>query len=226
MPIPGLTMVAVRQLTPHAIIFSANANNVNLRSVHDSTFGAPLPGQVVNVTVNGGVIIGATSTGIFAFTVGSWPAGVIINMTVSGLIEGAGGNGGSWHASAPGDPGVAGGPAIFTRQLINLTGSIWAGGGGGGASTACGGGGGAGTVPGAGGPGNSANLNGQPGTASAGGAGGPGGAQNGGPGGGPGLAGGSGSGGFGGGVGGQPGNAVDGWGFVNWLGGDIRGGLV
>lgn len=194
-----------------ALIFDANRNNINLRTEHDSIYPAPQSGDVVNAIINAGVIIGSTgTTPLRGFDVGSWPSGVTINLTVNGLIEGKGGNGGTGaQADAPNNGSAAGngGTALYTRYPINLsvsTGFIWGGGGGGGGGggraggAGGGGGGGGGTIGGFGGQGgNGAGLfadgqAGQVGTADNGGNGGTGSGNGQGPGGGKGGDGGSG----------------------------------
>ncbi|WP_051057058.1 hypothetical protein, partial [Bradyrhizobium yuanmingense] len=191
------------------VIFDANNFNINLRSSHDSIYPLAQSGDVVNCIINAGVIIGSSSTSLGAFDVGTWPAGVTINLIVRGRIQGAGGRGG--RGGTPSEPdglaGGQGGTALFTRQAINLDlssgGEVWGGGGGGGGggmpqipypgAGAGGGGGGAGMVPGDGGAatGGTAATSGLPGSAVAGGGGGNavGGAGSGGAGGGPALAG-------------------------------------
>lgn len=235
----------------HQVIIDANILNVNLRTMHDSIYGAPVSGNVVICTINTGVIVGSTATATPAFEVGTWPAGVTVNLVVFGRIEGRGGAGGTGSGSVTG-AGLAGGnagTALRTRQTILLTssGQIWGGGGGGGGSGSIGniggtpltggsgGGGGTGKNPGGGGgPGGGINagVSGNAGTTEHGGTGGGGGNGAGGTGGGPGLVGGTGADGNApihtvGGVGGAAGKSIDGISFVTFSGtspsGDIRG---
>lgn len=174
---------------------------------------------------------------------------VIINLYERGRIQGKGGQGGQGgglSTSLDGQPGLPGGPALYTRYATNLfldigDAEIWGGGGGGGGGAkgyghyGCGGGGGAGSQPGAGGAkgGTAAGNwedNGDPGTTEAGGQGG---AVDeftsveGGDGGNPalaGAAGGSYGSGFDGGAGGAAGGAIDGVSYLIKTGsGDIRG---
>lgn len=208
-------------VTQHAIIYDSNINNVNARTTHDSLYPAPVSGDTITITVNLGVIIGSANTSLRALDIGSWPAGVIVNLIVNGRIQGAGGAGGS-KVGGTKNPGLPGGPALYTRFAINLTstsGEIWGGGGGGGAEDDGSGGGGAGQVPGAGGAG---TAPGAAGTTEAGGLGGGGG--QGGDGGGPGLAGET----TADAAGGAAGAAIDGDSFVTDIGGigDIRGGQI
>lgn len=120
------------------IIFDSNINNVNVRTTHDSLYPPPQSGDVVNVTINAGVTIGSNSFTQTALDIGSWPAGVTVNVLLNGTIQGAGGNGGPAGAgnAQPGIAGTAGGLALYTRQAIALNmssgGRLWGGGGGGG----------------------------------------------------------------------------------------------
>ncbi len=173
-------------VTNRIIIFDSNINDVNLRSVHDSIYSAPQSGDVVDCYVQSGVTIGQSSAGA-AFNVGTWPAGVTINIIMtSSRIQGQGGaagSGGSGNGNN-GNPGAAGGIALYTRQAINLTSTtadIWGGGGGGGGggvgvrfdvfAGGGGGGGGAGTTYGAGASGGAGvdGSGGQPGSPGSGG---------------------------------------------------------
>jgi hypothetical protein len=233
-------------LTDRQVIFSADTKNVNLRTAHDSIYPTPVSGDEVTCTIYAGVIVRSTSSSLPAFDVGSWPAGVILNLVVLGRIEGAGGPGGNGGTNGNGFNGSVGGPALYTRYPINLDvssgGEIWGGGGGGGggaafSSTSGGGGagGGAGDVGGLGGLGGtgsqyngSAAGNGFPTSA---GAGGPGGlnAGAGGDGGGPGLPGANGGSSFTyiRGTGGLAGASIDGVSFCTINGtGDRRGGEI
>lgn len=239
-------------LTDRQIIFDANNYNVNLRTAYDSIYPAPVSGDEVTCTIYAGVIIGSTSAALRAFDVGSWPAGITINLVVLGRIEGTGGAGGQGGSSGNGFAAGNGGPALYTRYAINLDlssgGEIWGGGGGGGGGASDrpgqrgggGGGGGAGVVGGPGALGGTGlSYNGFGGTSGGaasvgfGGAGGQGGgslAGNGGNGGGPGLSGASGGNGEGfysGGAGGSAGSAIDGVSYCTITGtGDRRGGQI
>ena len=214
---------APEDLSVRNIIVDANTHNINLRSAHDLIFPAPTAGIKVILTINAGAIIGSTNTILRALEIGTWPAGVEIILNVLGRIEGMGGRAGGID---PQRAGLAGGPALYTRQAIKLAcpGQVYGGGGGGGGAATTdgsgndyfwGGGGGAGFDPGAGGTGggSAGAANGSPGTPDAGGA------QNAyaGHGGGPGAAGGQGGGVPSGGVayvGGAAGAAIDGNSFV------------
>jgi hypothetical protein len=225
-------------LVDRVIILDADAQDINLRSIHDSLYPTPTVGDSpeVNLTcvIETSVIIGASSTSARAFDVGSWPSGFPILLRVLGRIQGAGGAGGDMAVAAGGNGGLA----LYTRHAITLedgSGMIAGGGGGGGrgrfqfTSTDLrgGGGGGAGRIVGAGGvvTGGSSSVSGSAGTLDAGGAGGvPGPSGSGGIGGGPGLNGAGGSGNSTG-AGGSAGAAIDGISFIAQSGpaGDRRG---
>jgi hypothetical protein len=178
-------------------------------------------------TINGGVVVGSTTTGAYALTSQSFTSGDTVYLTNNGYIVGAGGAGGS--ASSGG--GGAGGPALYAGYPITVTnnGAIWGGGGGGGGGanggdgskypafvSGGGGGGGAGQYAGGGG-----SPSGSSGSLTAGGAGRtPGGtAGRGGTGGGPGAAGETTNG-----PGGAAGYYVGSGGNVTWVtSGDLRG---
>jgi hypothetical protein len=222
-------------LDNRTIIFDAATQNVNLRSVHDALYPAPLEDDDFTLTcfIETNVIVGATASTITAFDVGTWPAGIAITIINNGRIQGAGGKGGNVLAGS----GAAGGLAFYTRKAVafdNALGRIYGGGGGGAAGSikesgklAGGGGGGAGAFPGAAGTGSiSPDFDGKPGTLDSGGAGGPSTSKAwpGGAGGGIATAGQNAG---GGGVGGAAGRAVDGDSFVSFTAvGDIRGARI
>ena len=222
---------------------------VNLRDEHDLLYplDSYLPiasGDIVNCILPSNVVIGSLYTSVPALDVGSWPAGVIVNLIVTGQILGCGGQGGGGgnsdsSGSTNGGYGEAGGTALYTRFAINLNstnGRVWAGGGGGGGGGGIayggatfvggdGGGGGAGsgisTTFGGTTPGSSGGVGGF-GETFNGANGGQGTATGGGyPGGGPiGGAGSAGANGTGtvGGAGGAGGAAIDGFSFVTAIG--------
>lgn len=87
---------------------------------------------LATITVPGGGVVGATSTGLYAFSTGSgFPAGSVIALVNNGTIVGAGGAGGNW-----GTVGSAGGSALWAQFPLTVTnnGTIAGGGGGGGGS--------------------------------------------------------------------------------------------
>jgi len=187
----------------------------------------------LQVTVNGGVRVGSTSTGAYAMLVtSSFAAGDTVTIVNNGVIQGMGGNGAdSVLGAVDGGPGFGAGPALYINRPTTIqNNSIIAGGGGGGgaggggqddkgpARWGGGGGGGAGFAPGAGGGG---GYPGSAGTEDAGGSPGYGDAAAGGFGGGRGAAGqnGQNSGGANprsGGAGGAAGFYIVGDSFVTW----------
>lgn len=160
------------------LIIDANVYNVNLRTAYDQLYPVPVSGDVVTIIVEPGVIVGSINNTLPGIHVGSWPTGVILNMTVRGRIQGKGGNG-AVRQNGNSLP-QAGGPALYTRFPINLLGDgqIWGGGGGGAARAYTvgdttvyrDGGGGQGALPGSGS--GTLSVNGKPGTTEAAGLGG------------------------------------------------------
>jgi hypothetical protein len=189
----GLTCAPV--IIDLTIAASTTAYNVFLQA------GAPMIPRVVRVTVNPGVVVSSTSTGVPALISGGLRAGSELRIVNRGTITGAGGAGGAGGGFSGAGPnpqsgGGAGGAAISTTTRLvidNTAGNIWGGGGGGGGGAVAtitnvlagggGGGGGAGTTAGGGGAAGPAfsgaqypvGYAGAAGTASAGGAGGAGG---------------------------------------------------
>ena len=240
-------------IVPISVSIAASANNFNLWG-YLAANGLANGGNpsVWNVTIGGGLVFGATSSGAYAFDTGAFPAGSRLTLNNYAIITGAGGTGGNGgNCSAAGTGGNSGGPGLRLQTPVTLAnyGSIWGGagggGGGGGGDTGHGtgnggggGGGGAGYAVGNGGPGGSGLQSGAAGSAaglSAGGAGGAG-APNagaGGSGGGPGQAGAGGAAGIpclsgtnAGGPGGAAGGSIVGSGFITWsVVGDVRGPL-
>jgi hypothetical protein len=163
--------IATAQPTVRNIIFDTNQNDVNLRTVYDSLFPTPLDTTILNVSIENGVTIGSTSALSAGFEVGTWPSGTTITINNDGILQGAGGAGGS--VGVDDGNGQNGGKALDTGRAVTLDlsggGVLYDGAGGGGASDTDGGGGGAGSVVGVGGTG---ATNGSDGTALVGGAGG------------------------------------------------------
>ena len=204
------------------IVIDSDAQNVNLRTLYDTLYGEPVGGGSVLCIIQAGVTIGSANPDLPAFDVGDWPS-VSIDINNAGAIRGAGGIGGQGGLvlDVNGQPGGAGGVALYTRVAIDLDnapGTIAGGGGGGGGAknlvgfASAGGGGGAGRLPGPGGgffgPGSS-------GTELAGGAGGSNASRTAGNGGAPGQDGDPSL--PDGGAGGAAGAAVDGDSFVTYI---------
>lgn len=150
------------------IIIDFDTLNINLRTAHDILFPAPESGDEILCRINAGVVVGSASSGLAAFDVGIWPAGVQIILELYGRIQGRGGdggNGGAGPGATNGGAGSHGGIALYTRTDITVryfsAAAVWGGGGGGGGGSGVfpprvpshwgggGGGGGAGTNPGA-----------------------------------------------------------------------------
>jgi hypothetical protein len=68
-----MNFVAGADLEPGVVSFDINQNNVNLRTVHDTVYGAPVAGDTVTARIVAGVIIGSDSTALNSFEVGDWP---------------------------------------------------------------------------------------------------------------------------------------------------------
>jgi len=126
-----------------AITISANTKNYVLNTAKAAGYSA---GKTdVTLTINGGIVVGSTSTGGIGLDVDtSWNAADTVRIINNGFIVGAGGNGGIGAAPAPGGisgavNGSPGGPALRVQRATSITNNGTVGGGGGG------GGGGRGT---------------------------------------------------------------------------------
>lgn len=103
--------------------------------------GSPTGEVVVNLTIESGVVVGATDTANYALDTGTgWAAGSIINIINLGYIVGMGGDGGRGAGNTSAScfsavNGSNGGPAInlqYDVNIYNANGVIGGGGGGGG----------------------------------------------------------------------------------------------
>jgi len=121
------------------ITISSNTNNYNLWNSKGGTYSAG--NTTVNLTINSGVTIGATSIISYAFTTGlGWATGDVINITNNGTIKGHpgdGGRGGNAVYNSSAGNGLGGGVAgnAFRAQFactVTNNGSVYGGGGGGG----------------------------------------------------------------------------------------------
>lgn len=149
---------------PISLTIAANAQNYNIFNAAKAANGnvTPPAGSAITVTINTGIVVGSSSTALYAMDTGTgWLVGTTIAIVNNGYIMGKGGNGGA--AGAPfggaGLTGAAGGPAINLQYPVSITngaGYIYSGGGGGGG---CGGGSTSVRVGGGGGAGNAAGLN-------------------------------------------------------------------
>lgn len=149
----GQFMPMIGGNTERVILIDRNHFNVNLRTSHDHAYGLPESHHRIICIIEPGVIIGSASVDQPAFDVGSWPAGVEIDLIIQGRIQGKGGNGGVGPILG-GTAGENGGPAFYTRFPVTISqnSEIWGGGGGGAGSSFFGyranGGGGQGYSPG------------------------------------------------------------------------------
>lgn len=128
----------------HVLLIDVDTNNVNLRTLHDTLYGAPTPGITVTAIVSAGVVVGSDDVSLFALDTGSW-SGITLVLNVFGTIEGKGGDGGlgafatvnssgSLTAHADAANGQNGGTATKFRFATSVggNGAIKSGGGGGG----------------------------------------------------------------------------------------------
>lgn len=114
------------------VTIESDTNNVNARTLFDSLFGDPAPGDEVIVRVLQNVTVGSDSPGDPSLRTGSWIEGVDLTLELqSGArILGAGGDGGDNN----GGDGEDGGTALLAEYgtTIDNGGTIAGGGGGGG----------------------------------------------------------------------------------------------
>ena len=86
------------------INIDADIFNINLRDLHDSLYIEAQSGDTVKLIVSPNAVIGSTSPSATALDIGSWNAGVIIEVGGTGRIAGAGGRP---TLSSGGDGGTA-----------------------------------------------------------------------------------------------------------------------
>ncbi|NTV60635.1 MAG: hypothetical protein HGA77_04930 [Chlorobiaceae bacterium] len=116
------------------VVIDADAVDVNFRTEYDKSYNPPDSGKTVTCLIESGVKVGTSGVG-YAFTVGSWPAGVNLLLINNGVISGKGGNGGgSLTDFSVFYDAQDGGSSIYTRTAITVqnNGVICSGGGGGG----------------------------------------------------------------------------------------------
>ena len=116
--------------------FASSVANASLNVSSISGYSAGK--SIINITVNPGVYLYATSTGNYGLTLYGGTSGDVINMVVDGYIIGQGGTGGGAYDDISGNMQIlnptAGGPALYLSYNVSITGSGYiAGGGGGGA---------------------------------------------------------------------------------------------
>lgn len=118
---------------------SGTTMDYNLRSAAISGGWDQVTALIATITINGGVVVGSSSTGSYAFNTGSsFPAGSILVLSNSGYILGRGGNAGAGGYDYAAGYGGGGGPALIASAAITIYnyGVIGGGGGGGGGGRA------------------------------------------------------------------------------------------
>jgi hypothetical protein len=139
--IPTSGQISVNQfygaLKPYVFnaTISANTNNYNVNTAATSAGWNGVTPLLANITVNSGVTVSATVTTTAAMTIGTMPAGSIVNVTNNGVITGLSGTRGTYDRNvAGGANGKPGGVGILSSALLNLTNNnvICGGGGAGG----------------------------------------------------------------------------------------------
>lgn len=128
--------------TDKPIDIAGDVYDFNLYDEFVSQYGSPGPTDNIVVTIRSGVVIGATSTSLYAFTIDDrFPVGVTITVNVYGICAGHGGDGGDGGVvyfsggsliSIPGTDGEDGGPCWLVERpvSVNNNGIIGSGGGG------------------------------------------------------------------------------------------------
>jgi len=126
------------------LFFTTISSNQADYNLYNQMIAAGWDGQrpvIVNLTINGGVVVYASTTSGYAFTISSIPANSSITITNNGYIVGKGGTGvgkgypsqTDYNLTAPAY--ANGGPAFYTNYAVsinNASGVIGGGGGGGG----------------------------------------------------------------------------------------------
>lgn len=120
-----------------SLTIAASTTDYNLKSAATAAGWNGTTPIILTCTINSGVTVYASSTGVYAFQTGtSFPAGSTISIINNGTILGKGGSGGAggWPTVATGNAGAAGGPAFYAGTACTVTnnGRIAGGGGGGG----------------------------------------------------------------------------------------------
>ena len=116
------------------LTISSNTYNYDVYANRGGTYVAGI--SDITVTVNGGVLVGSTSTGAYAMSVpNSFAGGDTVNIVNNGVIQGMGGTGGDsqYAAQSGGNPGSGAGNALYINRATTIqNNSVIAGGGGGG----------------------------------------------------------------------------------------------
>ena len=119
-----------------ALTITSNTSNYDLYTQASSNPSYVAGATALTLTVNPGVTVSSTSTGTYALSVpNSFSPGDTVTIVNNGTIVGRGGNGGAGDLNT-GNPGGAGGNAVYVNRPVSFTntGTLAGGGGGGGAS--------------------------------------------------------------------------------------------
>ena len=118
---------------------SANTTNYNLKTAATAAGWNGTDPLNATITINTGVYVYSTSTGIYAFDTGStFPVGSSLLLINKGNILGKGGKGGKGGnvvgaiSAQNGAGGGAGGPGLIARYALSINNAGFIGGGGGG----------------------------------------------------------------------------------------------
>ncbi len=136
----GLTSSIYAGRLTLALVFAANASNVNLATQAAALGWNGISPVTLRVTINSGVILSATTTANYALDETGLPDGSVVYIENNGKINGKGGNGGAGgFNTGNASPGSIGGNAFkatVTTYFDNLNGEVNAGSGGNGGSAA------------------------------------------------------------------------------------------
>lgn len=66
------------------VVIDSNIRGINLRTLYDTLYSAPLPGDTVTFVVNDNVVVGATSATLAAIDTGTWPSTATTGNRTSG----------------------------------------------------------------------------------------------------------------------------------------------
>lgn len=123
------------------LTISANADNINLKTLIEAVYGPVSSAADVFVTINAAVKIGSTSSGTPALRSGGFPATSYVKVTNNGRVAGCGGDAGDGGDRVGagtynnGHNGQDGGDAVSLDENVDwdntTTGQVFGGGGGG-----------------------------------------------------------------------------------------------
>ena len=137
--------VAPEDPTIKPVTINTLKNNINLRTIFFEEYSTLNSGDIINITIESGAIVGGSLDGVASLLFGDWVESVTVNVINNGVVVGrggAGGAGGRINSSNDIYAGVSGGDgqdAIILPTITGLTtftltnnGTIGGGGGGGG----------------------------------------------------------------------------------------------